>query len=1313
MSKAIHAREFYVVGGPVQPDRSCYVERTADAELEEAIRARRLCCVLGARGIGKSSLMHRIVRKLKDSRELAVVVDLVQLGVLAERGADRGWALAFAERVVRELGIKTDLGGWWRASELEEPERLVEFFWRIVLTNTTAPITVFVDGLGAAADPSLVPELLAVVEGCYGRRSADPDFGRLTFVLVGSASRRALAGNERSSPFATAALIELADFSATESYTLALGFEGEPELAQALMDRVHGWTGGHPYLTQKVARGVLRKGGKLEDVERVVREQVLAPGAAESDPFLNHVRLWLTAKAPGARRAARLLRKLAQGRKVSAPPDPLVLERLQLSGVVGVDGSRRLEFRNRIFKELVGRWSKGAGRGWRIAAAAAVVLLLAAGAGYWYVQYLPTADIATLESATARPADVDAAYGRLRALPGFAERADRLFAAALERRSRAATTLVDATAADARLRALPEQDTAADRLLTEFWLRRTATAMQAEQRDAALLYALRAAAVPGASDAAHGEAAELVDGDYSLLERTLRIGSAPSAWHMQFAESSLLTLSPEYELQQIPFGAAASGDTTATPPVRLTALQHTALTRELAVDGDGTAGAFELHLVLQHPAPEELLATLTAPSGAQATVTVPSNDGVADASLVFAARRGMPLAALADEGRQGTWRLTLVDRRAGQSGALAGWTLRFGDDAWTDEPAEPLPIPDPTRTDAVSVARVGAWALVQPRSPGAIGTVSLWNLATGDIAADIALPAAPQHVAIDAAGRRLIATAGKVATVWNTADGALVARLATDSEFVLPPVFSVDGGYFAIAERVDEGPPLYSVLRASDASLVGSFSGVQGARRWWLGPGGRYLALDEPANVVRVLGRRGETLASLQHARDVARVVPLPAGTTLLTIDGAGTIAAWPLGRDLAPAPRLLGVATSPADVSVAADGARLAYVTRDAAVVVVDVATGAEIARLRQAGPLPVTVQLADDGRKLVSADGSRLRLWTLPDGAADAARRATDVAMPVALDPTMDVVAIGTPAGGVRIGTAEALAARDGSSPSLDYFGHRSAVTAVVIAAEHGVAVTGAADGTVRVWDVTGLAPPTVLSSPLTASVSLLALSADARLLAIAAGATVRVVATADGSVVSERTTATPVTALAFAADGGAVAIGDTAGDLLVTPFVAARASFNVKLEAAVSAIAFAPNGERLAVADRGGALQLLHAGDGTPIGSQQRLLESVGWLGFDSAGDTLLTATADWLHAWRVATGLEPVRSRFAPRSLAAAGLAVGDGLAVRVAEPDAGGRLAVATLDLEAPPAAANPPARDWPSVLGLRLGADGAPAELDR
>ncbi len=67
MSKVVQAAEFFVVGGPVQPDRPCYVERAADRELAAAIRAREYCCVLGARAIGKTSLMGRVARTLRQA----------------------------------------------------------------------------------------------------------------------------------------------------------------------------------------------------------------------------------------------------------------------------------------------------------------------------------------------------------------------------------------------------------------------------------------------------------------------------------------------------------------------------------------------------------------------------------------------------------------------------------------------------------------------------------------------------------------------------------------------------------------------------------------------------------------------------------------------------------------------------------------------------------------------------------------------------------------------------------------------------------------------------------------------------------------------------------------------------------------------------------------------------------------------------------------------------------------------------------------------------------------------------------------------
>ena len=93
MSKVIQAGEFFVVGGPVQPERPCYVERAADHVLETTIRAQRFCFVLGPRAIGKSSLMGRVAKTLRRANELTAVVDLAQIDARGDSADSDRWFL--------------------------------------------------------------------------------------------------------------------------------------------------------------------------------------------------------------------------------------------------------------------------------------------------------------------------------------------------------------------------------------------------------------------------------------------------------------------------------------------------------------------------------------------------------------------------------------------------------------------------------------------------------------------------------------------------------------------------------------------------------------------------------------------------------------------------------------------------------------------------------------------------------------------------------------------------------------------------------------------------------------------------------------------------------------------------------------------------------------------------------------------------------------------------------------------------------------------------------------------------------------------
>jgi WD40 repeat protein/subtilisin-like proprotein convertase family protein len=934
---------------------------------------------------------------------------------------------------------------------------------------------------------------------------------------------------------------------------------------------------------------------------------------------------------------------------------------------------------------------------------------LAAGAGaYWYTQRLPVTDIETLTSTTAAPSAVDAAYRRLRGLPGFEQRADELWLAALGRRSLAATTLADATATDARLRELPGQTETADRLLGEFWLRRAGERAHAEQREAAILLAQRAA---GTDRAAASYLAELVGDDYSLLERSQRLTSAPEYWHIAFADASLVAIDAQRQASRTPV-VAGRADAPEVAPFALTALAHASLTRELVVDGEGTAGELELSLALQHPAVAELLVTLTAPSGAVATVAVPRTDGAAVETFRLRGAPGSALAPLADEAVRGVWRLTIVDREPGNTGFFGGWGIGFGDEiAERDDPPELVPIPDPMRSGDVRVRAAAQRAVAWPASPGAVGTLAVWNLATGKLEHDFTLPAAPTEVALDPTGSRVLAATDRVLMLWNADDGSLAARVATDTEFVLSPVFSADGGYVAIAERVEGANPIYSVLRSADGSLVGTIEGAQDVQAWELGPGGRYVALQGPETVVRVVEtRRGAELRRLPHSQAVERLLHSNDGALLITVDRAGAITSWPLALASAGLGRPLGRTVAAATVSASADGRRLAFTRDDGAVEVLDAIAGAELYRLRLARSAPATeTQLSADGTELVTRSGASLKLWRLPSKPVTP-RAATVDAAPtaVALDRANDLVALGLASGQLQIVPAR------GERSALSFFGHRGAISAVALNSGRGLAATGGNDGIVRVWDLDSNAPTVAVAQPADEPVTFVALSADGRYVASAAAATVRVATAADGRVTAELQMDSAVTALAFAPDSERIAIGDAAGTVVVAALAPdARVRGTARLDAAVTSLAFSPDGNRIAAADASGALAVLASADARVENTAHHWSQPIRWLDLGADGGSLLVATDSWLHGLAVTPGLPPTSSKLFSWPASSTALTAVSATAVGFAGVEAGGVLASGVVDLGAPPSAVTPEAsalvaHDWPAIFGLALNDNGDP-----
>ncbi len=377
--------DYFVVGGPVQPDRACYIERAADAELMRGIDEQRFCYVLAAHSTGKSSLMARAIRDLRGDGKLAAVVDLSQIAAYSEAGAAARWYYAIAYRVLRELRLKFDLQRWWQERSALGEQRLAEFFFEVILTHTSVPVTIFIDEIERTLSLPFARDLFATIQSCYARRISDPDLERLNFVVLGVGSPATLCPDPSFSPFLEGHAIEPADFTLEQCHMLAPGF-ADAAAAPALLTRIHEWSGGQPYLTQRLARAVVRRSGSEEDVERIVRERFLVPGAAEKDPYLNRIRLQLTRRGAPQRQALGLLGKLARGARITESARSPSQELLRLAGVTTTDPEGQLRYRNRIVRDVFGAQWLGRARSfdWRralgVAALAAAAVLVPA----WY-----------------------------------------------------------------------------------------------------------------------------------------------------------------------------------------------------------------------------------------------------------------------------------------------------------------------------------------------------------------------------------------------------------------------------------------------------------------------------------------------------------------------------------------------------------------------------------------------------------------------------------------------------------------------------------------------------------------------------------------------------------------------------------------------------------------------------------------------------------------------------------------------------------------------------------------------------------------
>lgn len=349
----------FQVGGSLTAESRSYVVRQADRELYSHVKAGEFCFVLNSRQMGKSSLRVHTMHRLQSEGVACVSIDITSIG--SKNLTPEQWYAGIARALVSglDLGKQINLRTWWRERDHVSPvQRLGELVEQEILARVSSPIVVFIDEIDSVLSLDFnLDDFFAAIRAFYNRRPDDPRLERLVFVLLGVARPSELIQDKRRTPFNIGRGIPLHGFRLTEARPLLRGLMSKCPDPEPVLKAILSWTGGHPFLTQKVCRLAVQASSKPQEgreeewVRTLVRQRVIDNWEAQDEPeHLKTIRSRIMNQPARAREYLEIYRQVYQ--QGSVPLDQSALqEELVLTGLV-VREWDKLRISNSIYRDV-------------------------------------------------------------------------------------------------------------------------------------------------------------------------------------------------------------------------------------------------------------------------------------------------------------------------------------------------------------------------------------------------------------------------------------------------------------------------------------------------------------------------------------------------------------------------------------------------------------------------------------------------------------------------------------------------------------------------------------------------------------------------------------------------------------------------------------------------------------------------------------------------------------------------------------------------------------------------------------------------